>query len=127
MIVGTPWPLPLRGAIALIEEVGEKPYEIDRYLTQLALTGELGEAAAVMVGDLTRCARRPRRPAIPIRRRGAARRCSSACTRRDPAAVGAPVGHGDRNEAVPFGADAMLDLDARHARSSSPAKPRGSQ
>jgi muramoyltetrapeptide carboxypeptidase LdcA involved in peptidoglycan recycling len=29
-----------------------------------------------------------------------------------PAAVGAPVGHGDRNEPLPFGADCVLDLDA---------------
>lgn len=41
------------------------------------------------------------------------RRSSSACTRRElPRAVGAPIGHGDRNEAVPFGADAILDLEA---------------
>jgi muramoyltetrapeptide carboxypeptidase LdcA involved in peptidoglycan recycling len=29
-----------------------------------------------------------------------------------PAAIGAPIGHGDRNEAVPFGAACALDLDA---------------
>ena len=28
-----------------------------------------------------------------------------------PVAVGAPVGHGERNEAVPFGAACELDLD----------------
>jgi muramoyltetrapeptide carboxypeptidase LdcA involved in peptidoglycan recycling len=27
------------------------------------------------------------------------------------AAFGAPIGHGDRNEPVPFGGDAVLDLD----------------
>ena len=43
--------LPVRGAIAMIEEVGERPYELDRYLTQLALTGELAQLAAVIVGD----------------------------------------------------------------------------
>jgi muramoyltetrapeptide carboxypeptidase len=41
LLVGTPWQLPVRGAITLIEEVGEKPYELDRYMTHLALTGEL--------------------------------------------------------------------------------------
>ena len=30
---------------------------------------------------------------------------------RPPAAIGAPIGHGDRNEAVPFGAACELDLD----------------
>jgi muramoyltetrapeptide carboxypeptidase len=107
LTVGTPWPLPLRGAIALIEEVGEKPYEIDRYLTQLSLTGELAKLAAVVVGDFTRCDE----PGDPP---GAAmttvlERLHSAGT---PVAVGAPVGHGDRNEPLPFGADSVLDLDA---------------
>jgi len=55
MLVGTPWPVPLAGAIALLEEVGERPYEIDRYLTQLSLTGALLETRAVIVGELVRC------------------------------------------------------------------------
>ena len=29
LLVGTPWPLPLAGAIALLEAVGERPYELD--------------------------------------------------------------------------------------------------
>ena len=113
MLVGTPWQLPVRGAIALIEEVGEKPYVIDRYLTQLALTGQLAQLSAVIVGDLTRCsdASPPTGTPDPDAAALAAvlERLRSAGT---PAAVGAPVGHGDRNEAIPFGADSILDLDA---------------
>ena len=73
----------MRGAIALIEEVGERPYELDRYLTQLALTGELAQLAAVVVGDLTRCvdANPPTGDARSGRCR-AARPCSSGCARR---------------------------------------------
>lgn len=107
LTVGTPWPLPLRGAIALIEEVGEKPYEIDRYLTHLALTGELAKPAAVIVGDFTRCADDSDPPGAAIAT--VLERLHAAGT---PAAVGAPVGHGDRNEPLPFGADTVLDLDA---------------
>jgi muramoyltetrapeptide carboxypeptidase len=55
MLIGTPWPVPLAGAIVVLEEVGERPYEIDRYLTQLVLTGALPAARAAVVGDLTRC------------------------------------------------------------------------
>jgi muramoyltetrapeptide carboxypeptidase len=113
MMVGTPWQVSTRGAIALIEEVGEKPYELDRYLTQLALTGELAELAAVVVGDLTRC-RDLAPPTGEADPDDAAlvtvlERLRAAGT---PAAVGAPIGHGARNEAVPFGADTILDLDA---------------
>lgn len=113
MLVGTPWPLPLAGALALFEEVGERPYEIDRYLTQLILTGSLNETAALIVGDFTRCvdANPPTGTPDPedaalqvVLERARAVGLSVA--------VGAPIGHGDRNEAVPFGANAILDLDA---------------
>lgn len=112
LLVGTPWSLPLAGAIALFEEVGERPYEIDRYLTQLALTGALSEAAGAVIGELTRCSdpsppsgeRDPEDAALAVM----IERLEAAGT---PVAVGAPVGHGRRNEAVPFGAMCELDLD----------------
>lgn len=113
MLVGTPWPLPLEGAIALFEEVGERPYELDRYLTQLTLTGALRETRAVIVGELLRC-HDPKPPAGGIDPDGAA--LATVLERIHafglPAATGAPVGHGTRNEAVPFAAMCELDLDA---------------
>ena len=112
VLVGTPWQLPLRGSLALIEEIGERPYELDRYLTQLSLAGELAKVAAVIVGDLTRCEDSNPPTGIPDPPDAALatilERLHAAGT---AAAVGAPVGHGDRNEAVPFGGDAILDLD----------------
>ncbi len=110
MLVGTPWQLPLAGALLALEEVGERPYEIDRYLTQLRLTGAIAKVAGVIVGDLTRCEDQspssgehdPARLAFSViveRLRGI------------PLAIGAPFGHGALNEALPFGARAILDLD----------------
>lgn len=112
VLVGTPWALPLRGSITLLEEVGERPYELDRYLTQLALTGELAKPNAVIVGDLVRCTD-PRPPDGGTDPDDAAlatvlERLHAAGT---AAAFGAPIGHGDRNEPVPFGGNAVLDLD----------------
>lgn len=112
VLSATPWALPLRGALALIEEVGERPYELDRYLTQLALAGELATPSAVIIGDLIRCVD-PQPPLGAPDPAGAAlatvlERLHASGT---AAAFGAPVGHGDRNEPVPFGAAAILDLD----------------
>ena len=113
VLVGTPWALPLRGAIALVEEVGERPYEIDRYLTQLTLSGELARVAAVVVGELTRCEDASPPTGTPDPPDAALRtvleRLHAAGT---PAATGAPVGHGTRNEPLPFGAACVLDLDS---------------
>ncbi|HEY5933694.1 MAG TPA: LD-carboxypeptidase [Kofleriaceae bacterium] len=111
MLVGTPWQLPLDGAIAILEEVGEKPYELDRYLTQLQLTGAFAKLAAMIVGDLTRCI--DPNPPLGVDPPDAALRVflERAASAGKSAAVGAPIGHGDRNEAVPFGARAELDLD----------------
>ena len=105
--------MPLAGSLTLIEEVGEKPYEIDRYFTQLMLIGELARVRGVIIGDFTRCID-PNPPTGVADPSDAAlqtilERCRSV---RVPVAVGAPIGHGDRNEAIPFGAEAILDLDA---------------
>ena len=109
MLVGTPWSLPFAGAIGLFEEVGEKPYELDRYLTQLALTGTLAQLAGVVVADLTRCEDSDPPSGVPdAGLRTVLERLAAAGV---ASAVGAPIGHGVRNEAVPFGADCELDLD----------------
>jgi len=113
LLVGTPWAMPVADALLVVEEVGERPYEIDRYLTQLVLTGQLARAAALIVGDLTRCVDANPPTGVPDPDDAALRvvleRAASVGL---SVAVGAPIGHGDRNEAVPFGAEAILDLDA---------------
>ncbi|MFN0252480.1 MAG: LD-carboxypeptidase [Kofleriaceae bacterium] len=112
VLVGTPWALPLENAIAIFEEVGERPYEIDRYLTQLLLTGALAQTRAVLLGDLSRCEDLNPPLGTPDPPDAALatvfERLRTAGT---PAAAGAPIGHGTRNEAVPFGAQCVLDLD----------------
>ncbi|HET7695066.1 MAG TPA: LD-carboxypeptidase [Vicinamibacterales bacterium] len=46
---------PPQGHILFIDEVGERPYRIDRMLTQLRLSGILARASAVVFGELPRC------------------------------------------------------------------------
>ncbi len=43
------------GHVLLVDEVGERPYRIDRMLTQLALAGVLGRASAIVFGELPGC------------------------------------------------------------------------
>ena len=53
---GTPYAFdPPAGHILFIDEVAERPYRIDRMLTQLRLSGILARAAAIVFGELPRC------------------------------------------------------------------------
>lgn len=54
--LGTPYAFdPPSRSILFLEEVAERPYRIDRMLTQLRLSGILGRAAALVFGEMARC------------------------------------------------------------------------
>jgi muramoyltetrapeptide carboxypeptidase len=46
---------PPSGHVLFLDEVGERPYRLDRMVTQLKQTGLLARAAAVVVGELPKC------------------------------------------------------------------------
>lgn len=53
---GTPWPFdPPQGHVLFLEEVGERPYRLDRMLTQMRLAGLLARASAIVFGQMPRC------------------------------------------------------------------------
>ncbi len=54
--LGTPWAFqPPRGHVLFLDEVAERPYRLDRMLTQLAQSGVLERASAVVFGELPDC------------------------------------------------------------------------
>jgi muramoyltetrapeptide carboxypeptidase len=90
----------LAGAILFFEDVGEKPYRLDRYLTQLRLAGALSGVRGVAVGQLTQCDA-PGESAVEavralVRELGV------------PAVEGLPAGHERDNHALLLGAPAWL-------------------
>jgi muramoyltetrapeptide carboxypeptidase len=99
-LAGTPWAPRLDGAILLLEDVGEKPYRIDRYLTQLRLAGVLDGVAGLALGRFTACDDGGILAADVLHELAAALGV--------PAVEGLPVGHEDANFAVPLGARATL-------------------
>src|SRR5690606_34435167 len=54
-LVGTPWLPPLAGTIGALEENGERPYRIDRALTQLLTSGALRGVRGFAIGQLHAC------------------------------------------------------------------------
>lgn len=54
--LGTPFAFaPPAGYVLFLDEVGERPYRLDRMVTQLTQTGLLARASAVVIGELPRC------------------------------------------------------------------------
>ena len=54
--LGTPYAFaPPAGHVLFLDEAGERPYRLDRMVTQLAQTGLLARASAVVIGELPKC------------------------------------------------------------------------
>ncbi len=53
--LGTKHELKTKNRILFFEDIDEKPHRIDRYLTQLILSGKLQEARGIIFGSFTRC------------------------------------------------------------------------
>lgn len=54
--LGTPYAFdPPAGSILFLEDVNERPYRLDRMLTQLALSGILSRAAGIVFGEMQGC------------------------------------------------------------------------
>lgn len=63
--LGTPYAFdPPAGHVLFLDEVGERPFRIDRMLTQLRLSGILARASALVFGELPRCDEPGGNPAI---------------------------------------------------------------
>jgi muramoyltetrapeptide carboxypeptidase len=111
------------GCLWLLEDVGERPYRIDRMLTSLLVAGSLRDVAGVVVGELEQCdagADGVTAEAVVAERLAALS---------VPIVCGAPIGHGQRNDPAVLGlvarltaegAQATLELGCHHGKESSP-------
>jgi muramoyltetrapeptide carboxypeptidase len=102
--LGTPWEVDTRGAVLVFEEIGEKPYAIDRDLQHLAAAGKLDAAVGFGVGSLLGC-EDPKRATptaddVVMEILGAAGK---------PVVTGLPFGHESPNLIWPVGVHAALD------------------
>jgi muramoyltetrapeptide carboxypeptidase len=94
---------PATGGIALLEEVGEQPYRLDRALTQLLRGGWFEGVRGVACGGFTGCGDDDEvRAVLDDRLAGLG----------VPVVHGLPVGHAPTNLPVPLGVRARLDAEA---------------
>ena len=102
--IGTPYAFdPPAGHILFLDEVGERPYRLDRMLTQLRLTGLLARASGIVLGELPGCDE----PTGEPKGRDVAARLLQDFP--GPVAIGFPSGHTTGPAwTVPFGVRARL-------------------
>ena len=105
-LVGTPHALCLQDAIWFVEEVGERPYAIDRFITHLGAAGLLTGVKAAVVGELLRCEETAYQN-HPTAESVFAERLNRFGI---PGLSGAPFGHGVRHRALPFGGRCLVDF-----------------
>ena len=103
--LGTPYEIDTRGKLLFLEDVGEKPYRVERMLTHLKMAGKLNDVAGVLFGDFTDCeSDGPRgiRDVIVDMFHDVS----------FPVVMGMKAGHGPENFALPLGIKMRLDGDS---------------
>ena len=106
-LLGTPYLPDLAGAILFFEDLGERPYRVDRLLAHLDLAGVFSAASAVIAGDFSSCREpEPTRADSPTAEEVLADRLGRLPI---PVGLGGAFGHGTRNRALPYGT--MCELD----------------
>ena len=102
--LGTPYAFaPPPGFVLFVDEVGERPYRLDRMLTQLRLSGVLARASAIVFNELPKCVEPGGTPA--------ARAVVADCLAdfRGPILFGFPSGHtAGATLTLPFGVQARV-------------------
>jgi muramoyltetrapeptide carboxypeptidase len=108
-LVGTPYLPDVGQAILFFEDLGERPYRLDRLITHLDLAGLFGPISAVVLGDFSGCREpEPTRAESPTADEVLIERLGRLPI---PVVRGGAFGHGTRNRALPYGA--LCELDTR--------------
>lgn len=102
-LLGTPFALDTRGCLFFLEDVNEKPYRVDRMLTQLRQAGLLDDVAGVIFGEMSGCVA-TKNERVSVRDVIAEAFANAAY----PVAYGLPSGHGAGTLTLPFGIRARL-------------------
>jgi muramoyltetrapeptide carboxypeptidase len=104
--LGTPYQIETAGKLLLIEDIGEAPHRIERFLCQFAEAGVLASASGFVVGQATEA---DDSRTIPMRQIW----FDLLSPYGKPTVLGFPFGHVADNFALPLGVHACLDADTK--------------
>ena len=104
--MGTPYEIDTRGRILFFEDFKKEPFELDRMLTQLLLSGKLNEAAGIVIGECVECEPKGRFPFSFSWEEVLKDRLGNLGI---PVLSGLCFGHGDHKATLPIGVKAVLN------------------
>ena len=114
-LVGTPYELDGKGTLLLLEEIGEKPYRIDRMMYQLYQSGLLSRVNGIIYGDFTNCVDNDPDGLSDVSVDGIL--LHYARLSHKPVIKGMPSGHGKYNVFLPMGVHARMSANADNSAS----------
>ncbi|MBX3426112.1 MAG: LD-carboxypeptidase [Pirellulales bacterium] len=104
-LTGSPYMPDFAGAILFLEDVGERPYRLDRMLAQMRLAGLLDKLAGVLLGQFTDCDEAPDNPSLALSEVWDDYFGSLGV----PVLAGYPTGHVRDNATLPLGTSVRID------------------
>jgi muramoyltetrapeptide carboxypeptidase len=111
-LLGTRFAPDFSGHLLFFEDRGEKPYRVDRMLTQMKQAGCFGDPAGIILGDFIDCGSSEEIIQIFT---------ETFADKSIPIIAGCQAGHGRQNMTIPFGLEATLDADNRKLSYHQPA------
>ncbi len=100
--LGTPYEIDTAGKIVFLEDVGERPYRIERMLTHLRMAGKLDRVAGIVTGAFNDCESGAERDVTEVL-------ADVFAGAPYPVVTGLPCGHATPNTLLPIGLNAELD------------------
>ena len=100
-MMGSPYEIETAGKILFIEDVGEAPYRIDRYLSELKLAGKLKAVNGIIIGRFSRRDKEPPDKSTDFKMDEVFEQYFSKM--KVPVIYNFPSGHGSKNISLPMG------------------------
>lgn len=114
---GTPYALDTKDKMVFLEDLCEEPHGVDRFLSQLLLSGKLQQAAGILIAELVEC--RPgesHRNVLPLNYSVESVLRERLGNLGIPVVYGMRFGHGKDQFTIPYGAMASLDATKGRVR-----------
>lgn len=101
--LGTPYEIETKDKVVFFEDIGEAPYKLDRYLTQLLAANKLKDAQAFLIGRFSDCSNsQPGATALQVLK-------ERLWPLQKPILSRLPVGHINRQITLPYGRLVTVD------------------